>query len=119
MTQAASPSSLLFEDRLLVLRYAVVDPDDKMGYTDADGNFYKATTKSIQEITPSVVYFLRDKNVRFIADLAYQIDVPVSRETGHGVYNLMRQGDQISYAAKGGIELQDNFLASLIVQYDF
>ncbi len=65
------------------------------------------------------MYYLRDYNVKIVADVTYQIDVPVSLETGHGVYNLMRQPDQVSYAARGGIELQDNYLASLMLQYDF
>jgi hypothetical protein len=80
---------------------------------------YSITNKKIHEITPSIVYNMPEHNVRLIADVAVQLDVPVSRETGHGVYNLMRQPDQISYAENGGLELQDNYLASLVVQYTF
>jgi hypothetical protein len=120
----ALSANLIMENLVLGLRYALVDPDSNMAYVSTDEDTgektsYAITNKQIQEITPSIVYFLREHNVRLIADVAIQLDVPVSLETGHGVYNLMRQADQISYASKGGIELQDNYLASLIVQYDF
>ncbi len=123
-TGGSVSANVIMQDLAIGLRYAIVDPDPEMAYVvkDADTGIstsYMITDTQIQEITPSIVYFLRDYNVRIIADVGVQLDVPVSREKGHGVYNLMRQPDQISYASSAGIELQDNYVASLIVQYDF
>ncbi len=114
----AVSANLIMEDLVIGLRYAIVDPDQDMAYTGEEMS-YSITNKKIHEITPSIVYNMPEHNVRLIADVAVQLDVPVSRETGHGVYNLMRQPDQISYAENGGLELQDNYLASLVVQYTF
>lgn len=106
------------------LRYALVEPDSEMAYTEKDPDtgketLFQITDEAIQEITASAVYFLPETGFKFLAELSYQIDVPVAIEAGHGVYNTMRQSDQVSNAASGGIELQDNYLASLIVQYNF
>jgi hypothetical protein len=108
------------------VRYAVVDPDAKMAYTETGEEngadvkkVFPVTSDLIHEIAPSFVYSLKDYNVKLIAELSYQMDVPVSVEKGNGVYNLMRQPDQVSYASNEGIELQDNYLASLVVQFNF
>ncbi len=105
------------------IRYSIVSPDDKMAYTQkvdgAPSKLHPITDKMIQEISPSIVYFMKDRGIKIIAEISYQMDVPVSVETKNGVYNLMRQPDQVSYVTSGGIELQDNYIANLIVQYNF
>jgi hypothetical protein len=116
--------SFLMSDWTIGIRYATVDPDEDMAYTSTDAvtkktTLYPITNKSITEITPSVVYYLRKYNMKFIADVAIQLDVPVSIEKGNGAYNLMQQPEQVSYVTNGGIELQDTYLAKLLVQYEF
>jgi hypothetical protein len=116
-------ANLLLDEWVFGLRYALVDPDPDMGYTDKsdDGTskIFPITDKSIKELTASAVYFLKKYDIKFIADVSYQMDVPVGVEKGLGVYNLMRQPDQVGKAANGGIELQDSYLTSLIIQYEF
>ncbi|NQU41474.1 MAG: hypothetical protein HQ523_16115 [Lentisphaerae bacterium] len=112
-------ASLISGDWVFGIRYAVVNPDREMAYKGEDGTLYQIFPKAITEITPSVVYFVPDSHLKIVADFAWQMDVPVTLEPGHGVYNLMRTPGQASRAAKGGIELQDNYLASLMFQYDF
>ena len=116
-------ANLIFSDWMIGVRYAIVDPDDDLAYTltDADTKektLFGITDKPIQEITPSVVYFLRKYNVKIVADVAIQLDTPVVFEAGNGVYNLMQQPDQVKYAAKK-VELQDTYLAKMVVQYNF
>lgn len=105
------------------VRYGFVDPDSKMAYTEtvegAAPVLHPVTDQMIHEITPSVVYYIKDRAVKIIAEVSYQMDVPVSLEEGNGVYNLMRQPDQVSYAKSGGIRLEDNYIANLIVQFNF
>jgi hypothetical protein len=114
----AVSANLIAENLAVGLRYAIVDPDSEMGYTGEE-EVFAITDKNIQEITPSIVYSMPQYNVRLIADVAIQLDVPVSLETGHGVYNLMQQPDQVSRVETAGIEIQDNYLASLVIQYTF
>jgi len=116
-------ANLIFPDWMIGIRYAVVDADDDLAYTlkDADtgtSTLHSITDKPIQEITPSVVYFLRKYNLKIVADCAFQIDTPVGVEAGNGVYNLMQQPDQVKYVAKK-VELQDTYIAKMVVQYDF
>jgi hypothetical protein len=106
------------------VRVASVDPDEKMGYVKTDSTtkettVYSITDKSITEITPNIVYYMPKYNLKIIADVDIQLDVPVSIEKGNGAYNLMKQPDQVTYASNGGIELQDAYLAKLLVQYEF
>lgn len=122
-------ANLILKDWSLGIRYGIVEPDSNMAYTETvsasveggqdSTNLIPITSEPIHEITSSVVYFVRDYNVKLIAEISYQMDVPVSLEEGTGVYNLIRQPDQVNYASSGGIELQDNYLASLIVQFNF
>lgn len=126
---ATIAANVIMEDWSVGLRYGVVEPDSEMAYTQKvpaaeEGgqdteNLIPITSDPIHEITSSLVYSLKDYSIKLIAELSYQIDVPVSLEKGNGVYNLMRQPDQVSYASNGGIELQDNYLASLVVQFNF
>jgi hypothetical protein len=120
---------VLTEGWAMGVRYAYVDPDSDMAYTQTveaeepggtpTKKLHKITDKAIHEIAPSVVYFIPERNIKLIAEVSYQMDVPVSIEKGNGVYNLMRQSDQVSYVAGEGIDLQDNYTASLIIQYNF
>ncbi|MDA3873180.1 MAG: porin [Kiritimatiellae bacterium] len=117
-------ANVIMENWSFGIRYGIVEPDSEMAYTETDETtgaktLHQITDKSIQEITPSVVYFIPDTGFKIIAEVSYQIDTPVSIENGNGAYNLMRQSDQVSYATSGGIELQDNYIANLIVQYSF
>lgn len=116
-------ANLILSDWMIGVRYAVVDPDKDLAYTATDADtsektLYSITDKPIQEITPSIVYFLRKYNVKVVADIAFQMDAPVVIEKGNGVYNLMLQPDQVKYAAKA-VELQDVYVAKMVVQYDF
>lgn len=105
------------------LRYAQVRPDAAMAYTWTDQEdqprTYPIRAKKIHEITPSIVCHMPDYGLKIIADLGLQLNVPVSLEQGVGVYNLMRQPDQVRYAASGGIERQNNILGNLILQFNF
>lgn len=116
-------ANVIMDDWSFGVRYAVVDPDDDMVYTKTSETgpptTYMITDQLIHEITPSVVYHMRERGIKIIAEVSYQLDVPVAVEKNNGVYNLMRQPDQVSYASSGGIELQDNYIANLIVQYNF
>jgi hypothetical protein len=117
-------ADLLFKNWALSLRYAVVSPDENMAYTYTDAvtketTLYPITDKNIQEIGGSIVRFIRNHNLKLIADLVVQMDVPVAIEEGNGAYNLMAQSDQVSYAANEGIELQENYIGKLMVQYEF
>jgi len=116
-------ANLFFSDWMIGIRYAIVDPDSDLAYTlkNADTgevSLHSITDKPIHEITPSVVYFLRKYNVKIVADIAIQLDAPVAVEAGNGVYNLMQQPDQVKYVAKS-VELQDTYLAKMVVQYNF
>lgn len=120
--------NLLLKDWEFGVRYSVVEPDADMAYTKkteatattpASTKLYPITDKTISEITPSVVYYARQYGLKIIADLSLQMDTPVSIEKNHGVYNLMLQPDSTSSIATGGKELQDVYVAKLILQYDF
>jgi hypothetical protein len=111
------------------IRYGVVDPDSGMVYTESidpvtpggrpTEKRHPITDEMIHEISPSIVYFMKDRGIKIIAEVSYQMDVPVGVENKHGVYNLMRQPGQVKQATSAGIELQDNYIANLIVQYNF
>lgn len=122
-------ANLIMKNWSFGVRYAYVDPDSDMAYTETveattpggkpTTTLHKITDKNIQEITPSIVYFVPNTAMKIIAEVSYQMDVPVSVEKGNGVYNLMRQPDQVSYIKSGGTDLQDNYTANLIIQYNF
>ncbi|MDA0990342.1 MAG: porin [Verrucomicrobia bacterium] len=122
-------ANVILENSSVGVRYGYVEPDSDMAYTETipapmpggapSTKLHKITNKAIHEITSSIVYFVPDTAVKVIAEFSYQMDVPVAVEKGNGVYNLMRQADQASYVTSGGIDLQDNFIANLVVQYNF
>jgi hypothetical protein len=117
-------ANLIFDDWILGLRYAYVDPDPDMAYTEENEetgeiDSYQITDQAIHEITGSVVYFWRDYNLKLIGDLSYQMNVPLSVETGHGVYNLLSMPEQITYASNGGINIEDGITAKVILQFQF
>ncbi len=116
--------NLLRETWEIGLRYAAVDPGNDYAYTETDADtgtktLHSITDKIIHEITPSIVYNWHRHNLKIITDLTIQLDVPVAREPGTGVYNLMLQPDQVSYVTRGGIEHQDLYIGRMIVQYTF
>ncbi len=117
-------ANVILDDWTFGLRYAIVEPDSEMAYTATNAEtgkktLYPITDTSIQEATASIVYTFPDTGFKVIAELSYQMDVPVAKEKGNGVYNLIRQPEQVSYATSDGLELQDNLIANLILQYNF
>ena len=108
----------------VALRYSALLPDTKFAATNATS---KATTpltadgKAIQEIAPSITWYINGHNLKLIADLPIQIDAPVVTETGIGNYNLINQPDQTSYltTGKGTLSRQLNIQGRLGLQYQF
>lgn len=122
--------NFLLKDWELGVRYAMVEPDSKFAYKKAavpatatapaiPEKLYPITDNTITEITPSIAYYARSLGVKIVADLAIQLDVPLSIEKDHGLYNLMLQPDSSSTIANGGVELQDVYVGRLVAQYNF
>jgi hypothetical protein len=91
-------------------------------YTDAATKlttFYPLELKTLQEYSAGLTYLFKQYNVKVIADITKQIDVPFANEVGHGVYNLMLQPGSITGIRTGGYELGDAILGRMVVQYDF
>ncbi len=110
------------------LRYAVVMPDKNMAVTSTATTGPNAgktfplfgDAKPIQEITPSLSYFVMGDKLKLTVDMPFYIDAPVVYETGLGSYNLINQPDQTSYVASGGsIERQFVYQLRGSVQYSF
>lgn len=108
----------------LGLRYSVLLPDSKFATTNATTKAQVKVTpdgKAIQEIVPSITWFINGHNLKLVADLPIQIDAPVVTEKGIGDYNLINQPDQTSYLATGVGSLSRQFIVQgrLGLQYQF
>lgn len=108
----------------LGLRYSVLLPDSKFAATNATTKARVAITpdaKPIQEIAPSITWFINGHNLKLVADLPIQLDAPVVTEKGIGNYNLINQPDQTSYLATGVGSLSRQFIVQgrLGLQYQF
>lgn len=125
------------------LRYGMIIPDTNMQYTKAGTatttytnnpttNIVKATTTTgastyypifkdaspIQEITPSVVWYLKGENLKLILDAPIALNTPVFNEANLGPYVFKNQPDQVSYVTNG-ISSQLDVQVRLGVQAQF
>lgn len=80
------------------LRYAVLFPDQHF----AVGSVAVTGTKPMQEITPSVTYYLKGQNLKLVGDLPLLINTPVLTEKNVGSYVGVELPDQTAILAKGG-----------------
>ena len=108
----------------VALRYSALLPDSKFAVTNATTKATTALTpdgKAIQEIAPSITWFINGHNLKLVADLPIQIDAPVVTEKNIGNYNLINQPDQTSYLATGVGTLSRQFIVQgrLGLQYQF
>ncbi|MNK96883.1 hypothetical protein D3C87_1171930 [compost metagenome] len=108
----------------VALRYSALLPDTKFAATNATTKATTALTpdgKAIQEIAPSITWFINGHNLKLVADLPIQIDAPVVTETKIGNYNLINQPDQTSYLTTGVGSLSRQFIVQgrLGLQYQF
>lgn len=110
------------------LRYGMIIPDTNMQYTQttttttytgtvpSSGTTVPVTAKTttasklwpifkdaspIQEITPSVVWYLKGENLKLILDAPIALNTPVFNESNIGPYVFKNQPDQVSYVTNG------------------
>lgn len=114
------------------LRYAIVMPDKKMAVTSSAtsgptvGKTYPifaddaGNVTPIQEITPSLSYFVMGDKLKLTVDLPITLGTPVVLEKGLGGYNLNNQPDQVTYKASGNVlERQLVYQLRGSIQYAF
>lgn len=86
-------ASLTGESMGIALRYAALWPDEKTKFNV----FSRTGTNPIQEITPSLTFFLKKENaMKLVFDLPVFVGVPVFAEKNVGAYVLPEQVDQIT-----------------------
>lgn len=99
----------------IALRYAVLFPDDNFA-----SNGVKITgTKAMQEVTPSVTWYLRGQQLKIVGDLPILINTPVFTEKGLGNYVGVEQPDQTTVIAKGAVGRQTVVEGRLMLQAAF
>ncbi|MBM3267674.1 MAG: hypothetical protein FJZ01_08515 [Candidatus Sericytochromatia bacterium] len=107
------------------LRYSVLVPDTRMGYTAAApaAGFYPifgSNGAPIQEITPSLTYFIKGEEVKLTFDLPILLDNPVAIEKGLGAYSLTSMPDQTSVLGAGGSVVRQTVVqGKMTLQYAF
>lgn len=83
-------------------------------------SIFGADAKPIQEITPSLSYFVMGDKLKLTVDMPIYLDAPIVYENGLGSYNLINQPDQASYLTTvGSIERQFVYQLRGTVQYSF
>jgi hypothetical protein len=94
----------LYQDFELSLRWAVLGPDSHFASAaTANGPSVTLTgTQPIQELTPSLTWFIYGQNLKLIADLPILIDDPVFTEKNVGAYVGTELPDETSVLASGG-----------------
>jgi hypothetical protein len=105
------------------LRYAVLFPDP--GF--ASGGVAVTGSRPIQELTPSLTYFFKERWLKVIVDLPVLIGAPVVMENNVGAYVLTEQPDQASLlkatppavSAPGTVSRQTVVEGRLLLQASF
>lgn len=103
------------------LRYAVLGPDSKFAYMTVP----LTGSQPIQEITPSVAWYIRGRNLKILADAPVIIHDVVFTETGVGSYAATDLPDQATVLASMGtpttstVTRQNVFEGRLMLQAQF
>ncbi len=109
----------------VALRYSVLVPDTKMAYTSAAPAsklfpIFGANAAPIQEITPSLTYFIKGEDVKLTFDLPVLLDNPVAIEKDLGAYSLTSMPDQTSVLGTGGSVMRQTVIqGKMTLQYAF
>jgi len=82
----------------LALRYAILGPDSKFAYMTVP----LTGSQAIQEITPSLAWYIRGRNLKLLADAPVIIHDVVFTETGVGSYAATDLPDQATILASMG-----------------
>ncbi|MEO8211706.1 MAG: porin [Myxococcales bacterium] len=83
----------------VALRYAFLEPDSNFAYMTVP----LTGSQAIQEITPSVAWFIKGRMLKLLADVPILIHDPVFTETGVGSYVATDLPDQTTVLAAMGV----------------
>ena len=99
----------------IALRYAVLFPDGNF----ASSGVKITGTQAMQEVTPSLTWYLRGQQLKIVGDLPILIHTPVFTEKGLGNYVGVEQPDQTTVIAKGAVGRQTVVEGRLMLQAGF
>jgi hypothetical protein len=99
----------------VALRYAILFPDANF----SSGGASITGKKPMQEITPTATWYIKDQQLKVVADLPVLINTPVFTEKGLGNYVGVEQPDQTTVIAKGGVARQTVLEGRVMLQAGF
>lgn len=105
----------------VALRYALLSPDSNFAYMGVQ----LTGSEPIQELTPSLTWFIKGQNLKLLADLPVIIHDPVFTEVNVGSYAASDLPDQATVLATAGVPTantvarQNVYEARLMLQAQF
>jgi len=112
----------IYDSFQLALRWAVLGPDSNFASAPtATGPAVQITgSQPIQELTPSLTWFIKGQNIKLIADMPILIHDPVFTEKGVGSYVSSELPDESTVLASGGTVARQNIVEGrLMIQAQF